>query len=182
MTDKKLFVPVLLGTNREGRESEKVAAHIVSEIETREDIETTLVDVRDFAFPADRYGQDIKEQFPEWKETIEKADGLIIVTPEYNHGYPGPLKSVLDLLHDEYKNKVVGIAGVSSGSWGGTRVIENLLPVVRELGLLAIRRSLMFHSVGSQEIDEEAKERTQKFLDEMVFVGESLRWGRENIL
>ena len=77
----------------------------------------------------------IKDLFPEWRDAIIRADGLVIVTPEYNHGYPGTLKAVLDLLLREYVHKAVAFVGVSAGIWGGTRVIEAMVPMVRELGL-----------------------------------------------
>ena len=67
-----------------------------------------------------------------------RADAFIIVAPEYNHGYPGLLKHVLDTNLKEYIHKAVGICGVSAGRFGGTRVIQNLLPVMRELGLVTI--------------------------------------------
>lgn len=67
-----------------------------------------------------------------------QADGIVIVTPEYNRGYPGLLKYVLDTNLKEYIHKAVGICGVSAGGFGGARVIENLLPVLRELGLVTI--------------------------------------------
>ena len=63
-------------------------------------------------------GLDIKDQFPQWRDTIIRADGLVIVTPEYNHGYPGALKSVLDLLLKEYVHKAVAFVGVSAGRLG----------------------------------------------------------------
>ncbi len=100
----------------------------------RSDIETQLFDVADFALPQDDYGLDIKDRFPQWRDAIIRADGLVIVTPEYNHGYPGALKSVLDLLLKEYIHKAVALVGVSAGAWGGTRVIEAMVPMVRELG------------------------------------------------
>jgi NAD(P)H-dependent FMN reductase len=62
----------------------------------------------------------------------------VLVVPEYNHGYPGLLKHVLDTNLKEYIHKAVGICGVSAGGLGGTRVIQNLLPVMRELGLVTI--------------------------------------------
>ena len=153
----------------------------------REGVETKLFDVRDFKFPADNYGQGIKDQFPEWRDAIIKADGLVIVSPEYNHGYPGTLKSALDLLLLEYKHKSVGLVGVSAGPWGGTRVIENLVPVVRELGLVAISANLNFARVrelfdeqGNLK-DEAYKERISGFLDELEWMAQSLQWGRENL-
>lgn len=182
MTNEKLFIPILLGTTRKDRESEKVATRIASYVdEYQKDVETVIIDVRDFAFPLDNYGTDIKDTFPEWKETMQNADGLIIVTPEYNHGYPGPLKSVLDLLYDEYKHKVVGIAAVSAGPWGGVRVIENLVPVLRELKLSPIRVDLQFPKVQDGIDTDGAQKRLEAFFKELLFVGRSLKWGRKNL-
>src|SRR3982750_1684135 len=153
---EKLLLPVLLGTNRKNRQSVHVAKWLVSQIERRDDIETKLFDASDFALPHDDYGQEIKHLFPEWRDTIIAADGLIIVTPEYNHGYPGSLKSVLDLLLREYIHKAVAFVGVSAGPWGGTRVIEACVPMVRELGLAVTFSDLNFPQVASK-FDEDGK-------------------------
>ncbi len=119
----KLLLPVLLGTNRKNRNSLHPARWLVGEMEKRDDIETRLFDVSEFELPYDDYGQNLKDQFPKWRDAIIRADGLVIVSPEYNHGYPGPLKAVLDLLLREYVHKAVAFVGVSAGPWGGTRVI-----------------------------------------------------------
>src|SRR5438046_9040982 len=74
---------------------------------------------------------------PAFSATVERCDDLILVTREYNHGYPGLLKHALDMNLKEYIHTVVGICGVSAGAFGGARVIEQLLPVGRELGLVA---------------------------------------------
>jgi len=130
-----LNIPLLLGTNRKDRKSELAARWLFDQMMKRDDIVTRLFDVADFDLPRHDYGQAIKESFPEWRDALVNADGLVIVTPEYNHGYPGTLKAVLDLLLREYIHKAVAFVGVSAGPWGGTRVIESLVPMVRELGL-----------------------------------------------
>ena len=109
---EKLILPVLLGTNRKMRQSAHAAKWLVGEIGKRGDIETRLFDACDFALPPDDYGTGIKDLFPEWRDAVKQADGLIIVAPEYNHGYPGILKSILDLLLKEYIHKSVGLVGV----------------------------------------------------------------------
>lgn len=184
---EKVCIPVLLGTNRKLRKSIHVADWLVSEIRKRPDIETQLFDVKDFHLPPDDYGQEIKAQFPEWRDAIIRADGLIIVTPEYNHSYPGSLKSVLDLLLKEYIHKAVGLVGVSASPFGGTRVIESMVPMVRELGLAATFTDLHFPKV--QELFDEKgalkdpayPKRVQAFLDELVWMSQSLQWGRKNL-
>jgi NAD(P)H-dependent FMN reductase len=183
----KLFIPVLLGTNRKLRNSVHPARWLVGQMEQRSDIQTTLFDTADFALPQDDYGQEIKDLFPEWRDAIIKADALVIVAPEYNHGYPGVLKAVLDLLLREYVHKGVGFVGVSAGPWGGTRVIEALVQTVRELGLAVTFTDLNFPKVqktfdgeGSL-LDPAFENRAKEFLDELVWMGSALRWGRENL-
>ncbi len=182
-----LNIPLLLGTNRKGRLSEHVANWLFEQMSRRDDINTRLFDVRDFKIPRDDYGMGLKDDFPEWRDAIIEADGLVIVTPEYNHGYPGTLKSVLDLLLPEYIHKAVAIAGVSAGVWGGTRVIESMVPMVRELGLAVTFTDLNFPQVGKtfdetgRLLDEAYQERAEGFLDEIVWMSKALRWGRENV-
>ena len=159
---EKLLLPVLLGTNRKNRNSVHPAKWLLGEMEKRPDIETRLFDAGDFALPHDDYGQEIKDLFPEWRDTIIKADGLVIVSPEYNHGYPGVLKAVLDLLLKEYIHKAVAFVGVSAGPWGGTRVIEAMVPMVRELGLAVTFTDLNFPKV-QKTFDAEGKLLDQAF-------------------
>ena len=183
----ELFLPVLLGTNRKLRQSAHVAQWLVSEMKKRPEIETRLFDVADFALPHDDYGQEIKDRFPEWRDAITRADGLVIVTPEYNHGYPGSLKAVLDLLLREYVHKAVAFVGVSAGPWGGTRVIEAMVPMVRELGLAVCFSDLNFPKV-EKLFDAEGKlldpafgDRAAVFLDELMWMSRVLKWGRANV-
>jgi NAD(P)H-dependent FMN reductase len=182
---EKLFLPILLGTNRKERRSVHVADWLLGEMNKREEIETKLFDVKDFALPQDDYGK--KEQFPEWRDSIIRSDGLVVVTPEYNHGYPGTLKSVLDLLLKEYIHKSVAFIGVSAGPWGGARVIEAMVPVVRELGLVATFTDLNFPVVQNtfdpegRLLDKAYEKRVAGFLEELIWMSRVLKWGRENV-
>lgn len=189
MNANPLRIVVILGTNRDGRESEHVARYIMGALDARTDMEATLFDVRDYSPPTNDYGQALKKQepFSEYRDAIIAADGIIIVTPEYNHGYPGTLKSLLDVVLREYIHKAVAFAGVSASRIGGARVIENLLPVVRELGLVASSVDLQFPHVDTlfdetgTLTDEAYHERTEKFLSELGWLAQSLQWGRNNV-
>jgi len=183
----QLNIPVLLGTNRKLRNSIFPAKWLVGEMAKRAEIRTRLFDVAEFALPHDDYGQELKDQFPEWRDAIIQADGLVIVSPEYNHGYPGSLKAVLDLLLREYVHKSVAFVGVSAGPWGGTRMIEAMVPMVRELGLAVTFTDLNFPFV-QKTFDQEGKlldnafeRRVTDFLDELVWMSRVLKWGRENV-
>ena len=177
----------MLGTPRKNRESENVARWVFSKMQERVEIETQYFDVQSFRLPADDYGQEIKHLFPEWRDAIIRADGLVIVTPEYNHGYPGALKSVLDLLLREYIHKAVAIVGVSAQVWGGTRVIESMVHVVRELGLAITFTDLNFPRVQDKFdadgnlLDDAYEKRVKDFIDELVWMATTLRWGRQNV-
>jgi len=118
---------------------------------------------------------------------MDRADGLVIVAPEYNHGYSGLLKHVLDSCLKEYIHKAVGIVGVSAGPFGGSRVVENLLPVMRELGLVTIFWDVNFSAVqncfnaGGELLDFAYIRRVDKFLKELIWMSRTLRHGRENV-
>src|SRR5712672_1858532 len=184
-TERLLFIPVILGTARQGRESEHAAHFVFERTKARAGVETKLIDVRALPMRLDDAGEQMKD--PAFSATVERCDGLILVTPEYNHGYPGLLKHALDMNLKEYIHKVVGICGVSAGPFGGVRVIENLAPVMRELGLVTIFNDVNFGYVGKifaedgKLLDERFVRRTAKFLDELIWMARVLRHGRENI-
>jgi NAD(P)H-dependent FMN reductase len=184
-TERPLFIPVILGTPRQGRMSEHVARFVSGQLEKRGGIETELIDVRALELPTDDAGEAIKNEG--FSRACARADGLVIVTPEDNHGYPGMLKHALDTNLKEYIHKAVGVCGVSAGGFGGTRVIENLLPVLRELGLVAIFNDGNFSGVrkifdeSGALLDESYIRRTEKFISELVWMSKTLRYGRENL-
>jgi len=108
--------------------------------------------------------------------------------PEYNHGYPGIFKHALDTNLKEYIHKAVGVCGVSAGGFGGTRVIENLLPVLRELGLVTIfwdgnfsGAQGLFDESGKMKDEATHVKRMDKFLSELIWMGKVLRYGRESV-
>lgn len=183
---RPLFIPVILGTTRQGRASEHVARFVSAEVARREGVETEMIDIRELRFPVDDAGEAIKD--PKFSATVDRADALVIVTPEYNHGYPGLLKHALDTNLKEYIHKAVGICGVSAGPFGGTRVIENLLPVMRELGLVTIFWDGNFgqvqkiFDVDGNLLDQAYIKRIDKFLKELIWMARVLRYGREHVL
>jgi len=114
---------------------------VFEQTKQRAGVETELIDVRTHPMQLDA-GEQMKDS--KFAATIGRCDGLILVTPEYNHGYPGLLKHALDMNLKEYIHKAVGICGVSAGPFGGARVIENLAPVMRELGFVIIFEDVNF--------------------------------------
>jgi NAD(P)H-dependent FMN reductase len=184
--NRPLFIPVILGTVRKGRATENVAKFVFEQVKKREGVETELIDIRELNFPADDAGEQIKDA--RFSAACERADGLVVVTPEYNHGYPGMLKHVLDSNLKEYIHKAVGICGVSAGGFGGTRGVQSLLPVMRELGLVTIfwdgnfsGAQQLFDDAGNMKDRDAHEKRMDKFLGELIWMSKVLRYGRENV-
>jgi len=182
---RSLFIPVILGTTRQGRMSLHVSRLITQEVAKQNGVETELIDIATVSLPTGDAGEAIKEAGFSGK--MNRADGLVIVAPEYNHGYSGLLKHVLDSCLKEYIHKAVGIVGVSAGPFGGTRVIQNLLPVMRELGLVTIFWDVNFSSVqnvfdlNGLLLDQSYIRRIDKFLKELIWMSTTLRHGRESV-
>src|SRR5215813_4872392 len=186
MTDRPLFIPVILGTVRKGRTSENVAKFVYGEVQKREGVETQFIDICDLNFPANDAGEQIKDA--KFSEICERADGFVLVVPEYNHGYPGMLKHVLDSNLKEYIHKAVGICGVSAGGFGRTRVIQSMLPVMRELGLVTIfwdgnfsNAYNLFDANGKILKEQSYLKQMNMFLGELIWMSKVLRYGRENV-
>src|SRR5258705_7085548 len=143
---RPVFLPVIIGTPRQGRLTEPAANFVFGEVSKRSDIETELIDIRKIPIRMDDAGEALKDS--QFCATVERADGLIIVAPEYNHSFPGLLKHVLDTNLKEYVHKAVGVCGVSAGPFGGARMIERLLPVLRELRLVTHFLDVSFRTAG----------------------------------
>jgi NAD(P)H-dependent FMN reductase len=182
---RPLNIPVILGTTRKGRMSAHAARFMTQRIQQRTDVTTELIDISEVPMPVDNAGDGIK--CAAFADKMTLADGLVIVTPEYNHSFPGLLKHVLDSCLKEYVHKAAGIVGVSAGPFGGVRAIQDFLPVIRELGLVNIFWDVNFGNVASifdasgNLLDQTFIKRADKFLDELVWMAKTLRYGRDNI-
>ena len=183
---RPVFLPVIIGTPRQGRLTEPAANFVFGEVSKRSDIDTELIDIRKIPIRMDDAGEALKDS--EFSATVARADGLILVVPEYNHSFPGLLKHVLDTNLKEYVHKAVGVCGVSAGPFGGARMIESLLPVLRELGLVTIFWDVYFGTAGKlfdsatgKITDPAYSRRVEKFLNELVWMARALRHARESL-
>lgn len=180
----KLFIPIIVGTIRPQRISIH-AAELIHEVASQmPDIESMLIDPKDFELPFD--GNDPESKNARYTELTARADAFVIVSPEYNHSFPGSLKRLLDSELENYKHKPVAFAGVSSGPWGGVRAIEALATSVREMGLVSNAVDLQFPFDQKLFVDgkivEEQKakyvERIGRFYAELIWFANTLKAGR----
>lgn len=186
--DEKIVIAVLAGTKRLQRESINAARYVADFGRTLSGVEIIFVDPNDFSFPGD--GNDPEGKDPKYTAITEKADAFFIVSPEYNHSFPGTLKRMLDSELHTYNHKPVALAGASNGAWGGVRGVEALVITVRELGLVVTSWSVYFPRVQDMFDDRgmlkpEFKERTEKNVGdaykELLWMAQTLKWGRKNL-
>lgn len=180
-----ITIAVLAGTKRAQRQSIKAARYVAERGKQLKNVEIIFVDPVDFVFDGD--GNDPEGKDPRYTEITIKADAFFIVTPEYNHSFPGTLKRMLDSELKNYVHKPVAIAGASSGAWGGVRAVEALVVSVREMGLVATFTSPYFPHVGqnftkdNQPVPEQ-KERIDKNIqaayDELIWMAIALKAAR----
>lgn len=154
-----LSIVVIAGTKRVQRQSIHAARLIADYGRKRDGVEITFVDPNDFTLPGD--GNDPEGKDARYSEITKKADAFFIVTPEYNHSFPGSLKRLLDSELANYNHKPVALAGASNGHWGGLRAVESLVGVVREMGLVVTAYDVYFPAV--QDLFEEGGELKDQF-------------------
>jgi NAD(P)H-dependent FMN reductase len=133
-------VLVILGSVRQGRMSERVAKFVMARLGLVADVAAELIDLRELDLPImeERLGR-IEPTPPPVAELgakIVATDAIIIVTPEYNRGYPGVLKNALDYYFKEYRKKVVGLVTVSDGGRGGVNCWAQLVPIFVRMGAI----------------------------------------------
>jgi NAD(P)H-dependent FMN reductase len=187
-----IIIAVLAGTTRVKRESIKAAHYIAEYGRGLDNVEIIFVDPVDFDFPGDGNDDGTPEQGggkdPRYSEITARADAFFIVTPEYNHSFPGSLKRMLDSELANYNHKPVALAGCSNGSWGGVRAVEALVPAIRETGLVVLSWDVYFPRVqdifdADGRIRDEHRERYDhnlgKLYSELMWMANILRAGRE---
>jgi len=177
------YIPVILGSIRRNRESATVAKFAVNWLRRLEGVSTELLDLREFNLPMMeerlRFREDAPASALELSARINRADSIVIVTPEYSSGYPGVLKNALDYLKPEYKRKPFGTITVSSAE-GGTMCLFSLRQVILHLGGVPIPATLpvfrvqeLFNAEGNP-LDANFQKRAKDYFDELLWFTEGL--------
>jgi NAD(P)H-dependent FMN reductase len=141
-------IAVIIGSTRAGRFGDKPAHWIFEEANRQRGVVAELLDLRDYPLPFfdepmgpaalnENYSH---ESVRKWAAKVKESDGFIIVSPEYNHGYPAVLKNAIDSIFPEWNYKPVGFVGY--GNAGGARSIEQLRQVAVEMKMVPIRGAL----------------------------------------
>ncbi len=151
-------ITLILGTRREGAYSQKVAKHIAKI--AGEYFNVTFVDPHEEEYKIENDHQVTKA----YKKAISEAEGFILVYPEYNHSFPGTLKSLLDGGFGEYTLKPFMLVGVSDGKWGGVRATEALLPILKAFGAYPLQKDVYVTEVD-KKVDAQGLLTDQELID-----------------
>jgi NAD(P)H-dependent FMN reductase len=149
---KNPHIGIVVGSTREGRFSERAAAWFHRIAARRTDLSVEIIDLRDYPMPffdepASPAWMPPKDHVAvRWTAKLAELDGLVFVTPEYNHGYSAVLKNALDYAFQQFNRKPAAFVGY--GGVGAARAIEQLRMVAVELQMAPIPKSV---NVGMAE-------------------------------
>lgn len=176
-------IAILIGSNRVGRQSHKIAYYLESQISKR----GARPDLIDLGEKTSMTSPDVTEPGAlTWEEAqdiirrIQQADALIFVTPEYHGSFSGVLKNALDMLGTECSRKPVGVVTVSSGKMGGLSAVSQLQHVILSLGAYALPVKLLVPDVNTsfddsyQLLNERTAKSALKFLDECFWLADAI--------
>jgi NAD(P)H-dependent FMN reductase len=178
------YIPIICGSTRRDRQSIKVAKFVLARLQQRPGVQTELLDLLELNFPIMEERLHRREDPPpglkEFGEKIGHADSVIIVSPEYNNGYPGVLKNALDYLLPEYERKPFGIVTVSAGNFGGINCLAQLRLVILGAGAFAIPENLAVSRIHDSFQDDGTpndpayEKRAAAFLDDVLWFAEAV--------
>ena len=137
-----LKIALIMGSTREGRFCDTIAAWARREIESRAEFSLDLIDPLELNLPQRQGAEDTPSQ-KALQRRIDAADAYVVITPEYNHSFPAPLKQLIDTAYEEWQAKPVAFIGYG-GFAGGARAIEQLRQVFAELQTVTLRDAVCF--------------------------------------
>ena len=173
---------IIIASTRQGRKGPAVAdwfytiaaRHIAFNVELIDLAVINLPFLDEPHHPMDKKYQ--HQHTKDWSGLIDGGDAYVIVTCEYNYGFPAPLKNALDYLHHEWKYKPVGFVSYG-GMAGGTRAVQMLKQVVTALDMVPLSDGVHIPSF-SKRIDERGKFNSEESLDKVAYemLNELARW------
>jgi NAD(P)H-dependent FMN reductase len=183
VSDQPLKVAVIVGSTREGRFGPTVARWFVGQARQRADMAMDVIDLADVDLPA-VYPRQASGAVEAYLARVERAEAFVVVTPEYNHGYPASLKQAIDLAYREWRAKPVAFVSYG-GMAGGLRSVEQLRQVFAELHATTVRDTVSFHMAHTafdatgQPIDAVGCNAAAKtMLDQLAWWAAALRTAR----
>jgi NAD(P)H-dependent FMN reductase len=140
-------IAVILGSVREGRQSHKVAHELANRFATQEGVEVELIDLADVNLPimSERLNKmpNPPANIVQFSKSVDSADAIVLVSPEYNGSYSGVLKNAVDYLLKEFNRKPIGVATVAGGKFGGLNATHQMQSLILHLGAFPMPMKLL---------------------------------------
>jgi NAD(P)H-dependent FMN reductase len=182
-TTPALTLAVITGSTRVGRLGPRVAAWFRRHAAADERYTVDDVDLLGADLPA-HLGDDLSPAATDFVQRVHAADAIVVVTPEYNHGYPATLKQAIDIAGPAWRGKPVGFVSYG-GMAGGQRAVEQLRQVFPELRAVTVRETVSFHNPwptfderGGHADPESVAPAAKALLDELAWWAGPLRAAR----
>ena len=180
MAAERLQVAVIIGSVRAGRIAPAVADWFKTQLDQHDGLSPEVIDLAGLTLPTSLDGTGDTAMFA---KRVDAADGFVIITPEYNHGYPGGLKTAIDTARDEWRAKPVGFVSYG-GTAGGLHAVQQLRLVFAELHAVTVRQVVslrwvhdLFDGNGALT-DRGAPAAAQKMLAQLAWWARALRTAR----
>ncbi|MEU4598272.1 NAD(P)H-dependent oxidoreductase [Nocardia sp. NPDC023988] len=174
--DEPLRLEVIVASTRPGRFAPVVADWFLGALADRPEFEVGVLDLIDHPMPTELTET---PQVAAFRERLGAADAFVVVTSEYNHGYPASLKAALDSAKHEWRAKPIGFVSYG-GLSGGLRAVEQLRQVVAELHMVSVRESVSFAQAKRHfdPTDGAAVDARERMLRQLAWWGTVLREAR----
>ncbi|WP_137725406.1 NADPH-dependent FMN reductase [Prescottella subtropica] len=172
-TTVPLRLEVIVGSVRAGRFAPVVADWFVDRLTAHDEFEAAVLDLAEYALPQDLSQSPVVDAFT---ERIGAADAFVVVTSEYNHGYPAALKTAFDTVKHQWRAKPIGFVAYG-GMSGGLRAVEQLRQVVAELHMVSVRDAVSFHQARRHfdPADGAAADAADRMLGQLAWWADTLR-------
>ena len=184
MMKTTIKIALILGSVRENRFCDTVANWLHQALADYQGIEITLIDPAEYHLDLLASPKASKSKAT-LGEQLAEMDGFIVVTPEYNHSYPAPLKVLIDSFGSEWHGKPVAFV-CYGGVSGGLRAVEHLRQVFAELHAMSVRDTLSFASAweqfdenGTLANPERALRTLKRVMNQLVWWAQALTPARE---
>jgi NAD(P)H-dependent FMN reductase len=187
MTDGRIRLVVIIGSTRGGRFGPTVARWFVEEARQHADLDVDVLDLADAELPdrLEAFGAPTPPAVAAVSARLAAADAFVVVTPEYNHSYPAPLKTLIDWHGREWQAKPVAFVSYG-GMSGGLRAVEHLRAVFAEVHATTVRDTVSFHGAwarfgdaGRPVEEAECSAAAKTMLDQLTWWALALRDARE---
>jgi NAD(P)H-dependent FMN reductase len=163
------MIALIVGTNRPRSNTGKVAAH-VADIYAALDEPPQIIDLHQL--PPEIFSPDSYEKppasFAPFEEPIARADGIVIVTPEYNGSIPGIFKYYIDMLEkpEAFAGKPVAFVGLAAGMWGALRPVEQIEAMLIYLGAVIYPKRVNIAKIN-EHLGEAGRVKTPEYVERL---------------